>query len=258
MEASSPVVETTAWRSWDRWWDVLKFLIGTVAVSFVTLGVNREIQHRELELKEQEHVAKFVTHALDQDVGRRQLFAEYFAAVTSSDHLRARWNSYLEIVARAVAAKRDSIEGIQKQLETAKGAERDSLKVETERLRIELQPTPVSPGMLKPRVYFHISDTAQRAGAEQAATRLRTYGVLVPGIELKPGPVQASELRYFKQDERVEADELAKQVAAAGVPARAMYVRGHEESTRIRPRHFELWIARGWRSGPAPATPRSR
>jgi hypothetical protein len=67
--------------------------------------------------------------------------------------------------------------------------------------------------------------------------------VLVPGIErLDFGP-DATELRYFRVHEREEAERLAGLLRDLGLPARATYVRGHESSSRIRPRHFELWLA---------------
>ncbi len=40
--------------------------------------VNKDIQNREIEIKEQEQVAKYIEHAIHEDVGIRLRFAPIF------------------------------------------------------------------------------------------------------------------------------------------------------------------------------------
>lgn len=75
-----------------------RFFLGTFALALVTLLVNREIQKREIDLKEQEQIGKFLDQALDINVEARLRFAQYFSNVTRSDELRKRWDEYYKVV----------------------------------------------------------------------------------------------------------------------------------------------------------------
>lgn len=91
------------------------------------------------------------------------------------------------------------------------------------------------------RVYFHIRDPNQIAYANQLKTRLQERGFLVPGIQtLRVGP-SASELRYFRERDAPEARAIAGALDAQGLVVKL--IPGYENSTDIRPRHFELWLA---------------
>lgn len=78
------------------WLGFGRCVLGSFVLGLFSILINMEIQDRELELKEQEQIASFHTHALQEDVGVRHRFAQYFATVTRSDNL---WG----IVERGVA-----------------------------------------------------------------------------------------------------------------------------------------------------------
>jgi hypothetical protein len=108
-------------------------------------------------------------------------------------------------------------------------------------------------GELQARVYFHIREPAQRAEALRlkADFERRSPDVAVPGIQLLGvGPTQGSELRYFRDLDRPEAERIAQALRDAGAQElAAKKVAGYENSTQIRPRHFELWLKPGTTAG---------
>lgn len=98
------------------------------------------------------------------------------------------------------------------------------------------------PTQLTPRVYIHIADNAQRALAEKAQQAVRDAGQLAPGIENVGAKAPSStQLRYFLAEEGPLAEQIEAELAAAGVTAPAILIRGFENAN-IRPHHFELWF----------------
>jgi hypothetical protein len=97
---------------------------------------------------------------------------------------------------------------------------------------------------LKPRVYFHIRNDSQRTQAKQLAANLESRAnVVVPGVQrIGTGPPD-TELRYFKSGEKQEAEKIADELSSWGLKVDTKYVPGFESSNKIRPRHYELWIA---------------
>lgn len=101
---------------------------------------------------------------------------------------------------------------------------------------------------IPPRVYFHISQESQRDQARKVEIKLEnameSIGLIVPGIELKPGP-KVSELRFFKSSERDEAKAIADELSKINVVVKLTDLsKRYENSTNIRPRHYELWLAK--------------
>lgn len=105
------------------------------------------------------------------------------------------------------------------------------------------------------RLYFHIPRENLRSDAVKIANQFLSAGspdpenVIVPGIELRPGP-QKNELRYFKSNERNEAEAIIRRLSSAGLDAALVDLSGkYENSQGIRPRHFELWIGSQYKDG---------
>lgn len=104
---------------------------------------------------------------------------------------------------------------------------------------------------LAPRIYIHIQDEYQRSAAEVLKARLVSqkyegYKTLVPGIE-KVGSrnLKASQLRYFHDntDERDFASNFISSLKSLCINVTPQLIRGYEDSSVIRPRHFELWLS---------------
>lgn len=103
-----------------------------------------------------------------------------------------------------------------------------------------------SSASLKPRVYFHIRSEEQRVRAAALAKSLTQAGaVIVPGIHLVSRGPSKTELRYFRKAEKSEAEAIAAALQAEGLLVDIKLIPGYEDSTAIRPRHFELWLAAG-------------
>ena len=70
-------------------------------------------------------------------------------------------------------------------------------------------------------------------------------GFIVPGIErLRTGPTTGTEVRFFRNTEGDEANRIVTLLQELEVPdVQAKYIPGYEKSTKIRPRHYEIWFA---------------
>lgn len=96
-----------------------------------------------------------------------------------------------------------------------------------------------------PRVYIHIREPTQRELARRVERRLEAAHLVVPGIErlVGIGPRQ-NELRFFRAAEQDEAERIRQLVASMGISIQLTDLSGrYEQSTEIRPRHYELWFA---------------
>jgi hypothetical protein len=114
-----------------------------------------------------------------------------------------------------------------------------------EELRQALSPKPiVEQTHINPRVYFHIRKEVQRSSAQELAKKLvANIAVVVPGIQRVEVTPNQSEFRYFKAAEESEAKIIADFIHRNGVSVQAKYIPGYEESKRVRPRHYELWLS---------------
>jgi len=101
---------------------------------------------------------------------------------------------------------------------------------------------------VKPRVYIHIVEENQRAGARRIQRQLEAGGFVVPGIQrVSQGP-RTSVVRYFKENERAGADRVRDIVAAAGVSLTVSDLsRRFGSSGAIRASHYEIWFGPDFR-----------
>lgn len=228
------------------WLGFAKFVLGTFTLGLVTTLVNNSIQTREVELREQEQVGQFLEHALQEDVGVRRRFAQYFSTVTRSRNLRDGWLRYSELVELEFEEARLEREALERMAseEGLDAQDREALNIRIAELDQALSPRSASVATAAPRIYLHIRDEMQRPGASRVA-ELLSGSFTVPGIErLDRGP-STTELRYFRTHERDEAEEIGALIRGQGVPMVVRYVPGYEASTRLRPRHYEVWFAPG-------------
>lgn len=95
------------------------------------------------------------------------------------------------------------------------------------------------------RLYPQVAGKAQLADIEPLVTTLRAEGFIVPrtdvvGTEKMPN---STEVRYFRKSDEGWALAATAVLAKAGLPGvPARYVRGYEDSTSVRPCHYELWL----------------
>jgi uncharacterized protein YoxC len=96
-----------------------------------------------------------------------------------------------------------------------------------------------------PRIYIQIRDESQRARAKLIASRLQQNGFIVPGIENVGEKASGnSVLKYFhKNDEEAgDAKKIAEILQGEKIAADPKYTPGFDDSSKIRPRHYELWL----------------
>ncbi len=228
-------------KAWLTFW---KFVLGTVVLGLFSTIISHQIQTREIEIKEQEANAKFLEQALQEDIGVRRRLAQYFSHVTRSTELRERWGEYAKIVEdefQQTLAEKNRLKEEAKNKAVSQET-REQLLARVAQLENELSPRPSNDAVLIARTYLHISNENQRNLATSIAALLREASIMVPGIELQRKSPSKSELRYFRQSEKVEAEGIAAIIQGIRPGIEARYIPGYENSTGIRPRHFELWI----------------
>jgi hypothetical protein len=93
--------------------DVVKWLVGSVALVIVTLVINYGFKDRAAGLAEVKQYDTYVTNliVLNNEVGPRRLLAQYFSYVLPSDQLRKCWQNYYLVVNEEYQAmvKKDSL-----------------------------------------------------------------------------------------------------------------------------------------------------
>jgi len=229
-------------KEWLGFW---KFFLGTFILGLATFLVNQDIQNREIEIKEQEQIAKYIEHAIHEDVGIRLRFAQYFRNVTRSETLRERWQDYLKIVQAEYDEKKQEKEELiaQSKVESITAQEKDALQARIEELEVALNPRPPKTVVSLPsRVYLHARNAEQKQMATEISSILTGGGFSVPGIQvLSKGPNE-TELRYFRKREE-EYAKAAMELVKDNVKIKLVYVPGYEASTDIRERHFEIWFS---------------
>ncbi len=95
--------------------DVVKWLIGSVALVIVTMTIDYGFRDRAAGLNEAKQYDHYVTEliVLNKEVGPRRLLAQYFSYVLPSAQLRKCWQDYYWVVNTEYQAmlKQDSITG---------------------------------------------------------------------------------------------------------------------------------------------------
>jgi hypothetical protein len=93
-----------------------------------------------------------------------------------------------------------------------------------------------------PRIFLHVRETSQREDASRIAAKLQAAGFVVPGIQIlvQEGP-KDTQVRYFHDSDKAEAQKIADDLVASGVKdAKSVETGGYPS---IRPRQYEIWFA---------------
>lgn len=126
------------------WLDFLKFILGTFILGLAAVYINSDIQGRELDLKEQDQIARFLNQALEKDVGTRKRFSEYFANVTQSKELKKGWKDYYSIVLNEYKADEEKKKVLENEVKNLpqNDPKKELLQMEIYQLQKKLDPTP--------------------------------------------------------------------------------------------------------------------
>jgi len=99
-----------------------------------------------------------------------------------------------------------------------------------------------------PQIDLHIADEAQRNPARALQTDYIKGGYVAPGIEnvaRKGAQIpQTTEVRYFRAEDKAEAEKIAAKLAQDGVAAKPIEVQSKGEQKR----QFEVWFAKNARA----------
>lgn len=123
---------------------LLKFFLGTFAVSILSLVINWQIQEKklqfEIQTKESDYIAQFLQHGLDKELEKRRDFAAYFVRLSPSEEARSRWKGYLDFVEDLIRQAREAEKMIaQKDAELRIAAEKVALaQQQAEEARTEI------------------------------------------------------------------------------------------------------------------------
>lgn len=123
---------------------LLKFFLGTFAISILSLAINWQIQEKklqfEIQTKESDYIAQFLQHGLDKELEKRRDFAAYFVRLSPSEEARSRWKGYLDFVEDLIRQAREAEKMIaQKDAELRIAAEKVALaQQQAEQARTEI------------------------------------------------------------------------------------------------------------------------
>lgn len=98
------------------------------------------------------------------------------------------------------------------------------------------------------RLYLHIADDADREIARRLIPLLEKQGFIVPGIERVTRPPPVNDVRYFRSNdgEQAAAQDVARALRGVGIGGvQVKFIAGYENSTSIRPCHYEAWFVPG-------------
>ena len=115
-------------RIWVNFW---KWLIATVVVTggvgLVTVLIDAKHRTTELQIevdrREKEYLKSFLETAMDENLEKRYLFAQYFAYVATSKEYKQGWQRYYEVVERERNKKLEEKDLIERGLPSKAGPE---------------------------------------------------------------------------------------------------------------------------------------
>ena len=99
---------------------------------------------------------------------------------------------------------------------------------------------------LPPRFYTHLANVDQTARADKLRDALEEKDYVVASYEVVgDNAPSTNQLRYFHQDSAGEAKEIVNLLQSLDQnPWTAVYIKGYENSVKIRAHHFEIWLGK--------------
>jgi hypothetical protein len=95
-----------------------------------------------------------------------------------------------------------------------------------------------------PRVYIQIESEQRRDQANRIKAELESKGYLVPAFEIVG--IRAphdNQLRFYREADREYGLQIIEMLKALSLEVQPKYLEGYENSTKLRPGHYELWLA---------------
>ena len=94
------------------------------------------------------------------------------------------------------------------------------------------------------RVYIEIESQQQSEKAKSIRSVLENNGFIVPDFEVVDFRApRGNEIRYYREVDRQGADQVVSLLKNLQLEVKTVYLKGYETSTKLRPGHYELWLA---------------
>lgn len=243
-------------------WCLLALLVGAiVGFAWYNSRVEKQTQELRQEVAQAESKATEVATEAETKTSANVRLIENVKKL-NDDNQQIRTDAMSDILTQAqqgqvLEAWLPIIEGIVR-VRTAEARTREYMaelkKGVAERPAASPTPTPDTT-TLPIRIYMQISAPDQRATAEEIKKKLATQGILVPNIQLVRSSSETNVLKYFKKEEsdNNNVNKIINLLKSYGMDVRAAYVKGYEDSTQIRPKHYELLFQAPQRADPTTA-----
>jgi hypothetical protein len=98
---------------------------------------------------------------------------------------------------------------------------------------------------LSARVYLHVLKGTSPERAQLLKKQLEEKGLVVPGIEMVDAVPNQTELRYFVGSDESDLSKINQIMNGLALNANKVDLSSRYPSSRIRPRHYEIWLGKG-------------
>lgn len=252
----APNDPTLSFEKYKHKVELIKWLIGSVALVVMTTIIDWGFKDRAAGLQEIQQYDKYATELiiLNNDPVKKRMLAQFFSKVTPSEKLRDGWvNYYREVDAEyREFLKKDSIAQAKLEelssrdsTELSESQKREKEQAEQtvrETRRLMSQPIVLPSVTVTPVVYIQIAREDQRAKARTLVEKITGLGYKAPGIELveSAGKMKDNEIRYFRATDEAAAVVLQNMLKSEDIDAKLAPV--FRLSGQTREGTIELWM----------------
>lgn len=209
--------------------------------------IQKQLQELRSTLEEQLESLKKQNEALQKAQAESEQRAKFLQAQLRDEYKRFRElaeNQAISNEKMQYAQLADNtgkvVDALEKQISQFK-SEKIKIAARSEQIAQQIQNLP----KIRARVYIHIRKKQQRDKAREIGLKLEEAGFSVPGVErlVESGP-KKNQLRFFRKAEADEAAGIVDFLASLGIETELVDLSTqYENSSAIRPRHYELWFS---------------
>lgn len=236
--------------------ELIKWLIGSVALVVMTTIIDWGFKDRAAGLQEIQQYDKYATELiiLNNDPVKKRMLAQFFSKVTPSEKLRDGWEKYYEEVDaeyRELLKKDSAAQDKLKELALSDSTKLSELQKREKEMaeqtvretrRLMSQPIVLPNATVTPVVYIQIAREDQRALARTLVEKIAGLGYKAPGVELveSAGKMKNNEIRYFRATDEAAAVVLQNMLKSEGVDVKLAPI--FRLSGQTREGTIELWL----------------
>ncbi len=194
------------------------------------------IQHRsDVEQRKADRVTSFIKHLASDNIEEKELALRVMNVLIDEGQLPS------ELGPALISSAGNSNKTISQLSQGAltKLARKDS---SLERTFVQaVQQNPDLALKLQARVFIHTSTDSQAVWAKEIGAHLDRNGFTVPEIETVKASPDTTQLRYYRQNEKNEVDEIIKHLRDVGLEKVEVHL-NETLASSVRPRTYELWL----------------